>query len=310
MGVAVFLPLVLPLTAWPVARLAERHLHPRAATLLLTAVAVVLGLCSTLCLGLLAIVGTAQLPGNPLPDGWADPEVRAAVPHDEVVGKMAVGALVAVLVSGTGLLLHHRRTGRRTAHALAGLPPHRRIAILPDPAPYAHTLPDGRIVVSTGMLAGLNSPERRALFAHERAHQAAGHHRHLLLTGLAARANPFLRPLHTCVTYTVERWADEEAARAVGDRRLTARAVGKAALLTPRAPLPALPGLPFATPGPVPRRVAALLAPPPTPRTWPPLWTAAGAASWAALAGTAISATASANSALTLIQILHAATPL
>jgi hypothetical protein len=28
MGGFVFLPLVLPLTAWPIARLAEQHLHP------------------------------------------------------------------------------------------------------------------------------------------------------------------------------------------------------------------------------------------------------------------------------------------
>lgn len=308
MGVAVFLPLILPVTAWPVARLAERQLHPRAATLLITAVGVVLGLSSTLCLGLLAIVGTAQLPGNPLPDGWADPEVRAAVPHDEVVGKAAVVALAAVLTSCAVFLLHRRRAGRQAAVALAGLPARHRVAVLPDPIPYAHTLPDGRIVVSTGMLTGLRSPERRALFAHERAHRAARHHRHLLLTGLAARANPFLRPLRTCVTYTVERWADEEAARAVGDRRVMARAVGKAALLAPSsAPLSASA---FAAPGPVPRRVAALLGPPPTARTWPSPCSAAGAAAWAALAGTVLSATASADSAVTLIVILRAATAL
>jgi hypothetical protein len=80
MGVFVFMPLVLPLTAWPVARLAEQHLHPRTATRLLTAMAAVLALCSTVCLGLVMVVGTAQLPGNPLPDGWSDPEVRAAGP--------------------------------------------------------------------------------------------------------------------------------------------------------------------------------------------------------------------------------------
>ncbi len=67
MGVSVFLPLVLPLTAWPVARLAEHHLPPGAATWLLSAVAAVLAVCSTLCLGLLMVVGTARLPGNPLP---------------------------------------------------------------------------------------------------------------------------------------------------------------------------------------------------------------------------------------------------
>ncbi|MZG15378.1 M56 family peptidase, partial [Streptomyces sp. SID5914] len=49
MGVFVFLPLVLPLTAWPIARLAEQHLHPRTATGLLTAVAAVMALCSTVC---------------------------------------------------------------------------------------------------------------------------------------------------------------------------------------------------------------------------------------------------------------------
>ncbi len=67
MGVFVFLPLVLPLTAWPMARLAEQHLHPRAATWLLTGAAAVLAVCSTLCLLLLMVVGTAQLPGNPCP---------------------------------------------------------------------------------------------------------------------------------------------------------------------------------------------------------------------------------------------------
>jgi hypothetical protein len=63
MGVFVFLPLVLPLTAWPVARLAEQRLHPRTATVLLSAVAGVLAVCSTVCLALLMVVGTAQLPG-------------------------------------------------------------------------------------------------------------------------------------------------------------------------------------------------------------------------------------------------------
>ncbi|MER5687275.1 M56 family metallopeptidase [Streptomyces sp. NPDC002205] len=311
MGVFVFLPLVLPLTAWPIARLAEHHLHPRVATRLLSGVGAVLALCSTLCLGLLAIVGTAQLPGNPLPDGWADPEVRAAVPHDEVVGKCAIGVLAATVVACSALVLRHRRVRRRTARALRGLPA-TQIAVLPDTTPYAHTLPagrsGGRILVSTGMLESLDSRERRALFAHERAHLFGRHHRYLLVAGLAARANPFLRPLRTSVAYTVERWADEDAALRVGDRRVTARAVGKAALISRAAPDPVLAS--FALPGPVPRRVAALLAPAPAARTWPPTFTAAGLAAWAAAAGAALSAMSSANSVVTLIVILHAATPL
>ncbi|MGW1596310.1 M56 family metallopeptidase [Streptomyces sp. NPDC002343] len=309
MGVFVFLPLVLPLSAWPVARLAETRLHPRTATRLLTAVAVVMAVCSTLCLALLMVVGTAQLPGNPLPDGWSDPEVRAAVPHDEVAGRAAIPALAVVAVACARTLWRHRRVTRRARGVLAGVPG-TTVAVLPDGTPYAYALPGGRgrIVVSTALLAGLAPAERRALFAHERAHLTARHHRHLLAAHLAARANPFLRPLRTAVVYTAERWADEEAARAVGDRRTVARAIGKAALLSPRTPAPTLAAL--AATGPVPRRVAALLAPAPVARTWPSAFTAVGLAAWGAAAGALASAMSSANSAVTLVLILRAATPL
>ncbi|MET9760551.1 M56 family metallopeptidase [Streptomyces sp. NPDC006372] len=340
MGVFVFLPLVLPLTAWPVARLAEQHLHPRTATRLLTVMAAVLALCSTVCLGLVMVVGTAQLPGNPLPDGWSDPEVRAAVPFDEVVGKAAIPALCAVLVACCRTLWRHARVRRQAHRALTGLPD-TEVAVLPDDAPYAYALPggrrgagaprgaagrpargtggrrpaaaargrrEGRVVVTTALLDRLRPAERRALFAHERAHLAARHDRFLLTVQLAARANPFLRPLHTAVVYTAERWADEEAAREVGSRRTVARAIGTAALVSRGAPAPAFAGL--AAPGPVPRRVAALLGPAPVVHHWPPVFTSVGLAAWAAAAGTAVSAMSSANSAVTMVLILHAATPL
>ena len=175
MGVFVFLPLVLPLTAWPIARLAEQHLHPRAATWLLSAVAGVLALCSTLCLALLMVVGTAQLPGNPLPDGWSDPEVREAVPYDEVAGKAAIPALIAVLAACARTVWRHHRVRRRAERALAGLPA-TPVAVLPDELPYAYALPGSRGTGSwspPGCWPASSSAERRALFAHERAHLAA-----------------------------------------------------------------------------------------------------------------------------------------
>ncbi|MEU7667933.1 M56 family metallopeptidase [Streptomyces huasconensis] len=310
MGVFVFLPLVLPLTAWPVARLAEQHLHPRTATRVLTAVAGVMAVCSTLCLALLMVVGTAQLPGNPLPDGWSDPEVRAAVPYDEVAGKAAIPALLAVCAAAARTVWRHARVRRQGRRALAALPG-TSVAVLRDEASYAYALPTrggGRVVVTTGMLERLAAPERRALFAHERAHLGARHHRHLLVTQLAARANPFLRPLRTSVAFTTERWADEAAARAVRDRRVVARAIGKAALVSRGVPAPTLAGL--AASGPVPRRVAALLAPAPAARTRPSLFTAVGLALWGAAFGTVVSAMSSANSAVTMVLILRAATPL
>ncbi|MFJ8898623.1 M56 family metallopeptidase [Streptomyces sp. NPDC102359] len=310
MGVFVFLPLVLPLTAWPIARLAEQHLHPRTATRLLTGVAAVMAACSTLCLALVMVVGTAQLPGNPLPDGWSDPEVRAAVPYDEVVGKAAIPALVAVLVACGRTWWRHTWVRRRAHRALAGLRD-TEVAVLPDAAPYAYALPGGRrdrVVVTTAMLDCLEPAERRALFAHERAHLSARHHRFLLTVRLAAQANPFLWPLRTAVSYTTERWADEDAARTVGSRRTVARAIGKAALVSRDTPSATLAGL--AAAGPVPRRVAALLGPAPAVRTWPSLFTAVGVAAWGAATGAVVSAMSSANSAVTMVLILHAATPL
>ncbi|OIK27788.1 M56 family metallopeptidase [Streptomyces malaysiense] len=311
MGILVFLPLVLPLTAWPIARLAGQRLHPRTATVLLTSVSTVMALCSTVCLALLMVVGTAQLPGDPLPAGWSDPEVRESVPRHEIVGKAAIPALLAVLAACGRTLARHVRVRRRAHRALAGLPG-TEVAVLADRAPYAYALPGGRrdrIVVSTGMLGSLAARERRALFAHERAHLAARHHRHLLLVRLAARANPFLLPLRTAVAYSAERWADEEAARAVGSRRAVAHAIGRAALAAAGpAPAPTLPAL--AAPGPLPRRVAALLGPEPAARAWPSLFTAAGLAVWTAATGAALSAMFSADSALTLAFLLHAAAPL
>ncbi|EST30406.1 hypothetical protein N566_21435, partial [Streptomycetaceae bacterium MP113-05] len=231
MGVFVLLPLVLPLSAVPIARLLEQHLHPRSATRLLTAVGVLLAGCSTLCLALLMVVGTAQLPGNPLPDGWSDPEVRAAVPGEEYLGKGSILALVAVLAGGLTSLVRHWRTRLRAHRALAGLPVD-ELAVLPDGCAYAYALPAGwgrrgRIVVSTAMLEHLEPGERRVLVAHERAHLAGSHHRLLLLAQVAAQANPLLRPLRDAVHYHAERWADEEAAGVVGDRWTTARTVAR-----------------------------------------------------------------------------------
>ena len=311
MGVFVFLPLVLPLTAVPIARLAGQHLHPRAAARLLTAVGALLAVCSTLCLGLLMVVGTAQLPGNPLPDGWSDPEVREAVPHEEYLGEVSIVALAAVLAGSALTAGRHWRARLRAHRALVGLPGG-ELAVLPDETPYAYALPGrsgrGRIVVSTALLEQLEAEERRVVLAHERAHLRRAHHRLLLIGQLSARANPLLRPLRDAVAYHAERWADEEAAGEVGSRRVVARAVARAALVSGRASVPGLAQL--AAPGPVPRRVAALLAPSPPARSWPPAGTAAGVAAWVAAAGTIASALSALFAATALTVILHAATAL
>lgn len=212
--------------------------------------------------------------------------------------------------SCAGTAWRHRRARRRAEAALGTARPG-PVVVLRDEAPYAYALSgrsgrSGRVVASTGMLAALTSRERRALFAHERAHPAGRHDRLLLTVRLAAQAHPFLRPLRTAVTYTAERWADEEAAAHVGSRKAVARAIGKAALASRGTPT-AAPAR-FAAAGPAPRRVAALLAPAPTGRAWPPASTAVGLAVWTAAGGATVSALSSANPAVTLCLVLHAAT--
>ncbi|MEU5694807.1 M48 family metalloprotease [Actinosynnema sp. NPDC020468] len=243
MHVSVYLALLLPLLVVPVVRRAADHCHPRTATRLLTATALVTALAGVLSAVLLVIAAAVGRPevGRP-------------------VGVVAAVLLAAALVATTRAAVGHART-LRAARSEA-----RRhgsdLVVLPDETPLAYALPGapGRVVVSTGLLAVLDPTERRVLLAHERAHLTHRHHRHLLVTTLAAAAQPTLRPLRAAVAYSVERWADEVAAERVGDRHAVARAVGKAALATRRsttAPAGAL----HAAAGPVPRRVAALLAP-------------------------------------------------
>ncbi|MET7527050.1 M56 family metallopeptidase [Streptomyces sp900116325] len=140
------------------------------------------------------------------------------------------------------------------------------LAVVRDSRPDAYALPGlpgspGRIVVTTGMLRALDPAERDALLAHERAHLAGRHHLFLAAAEVAALCHPALRSLRAPMGYALERCADEAAAVAVGDRRVAARAIGRAALAARAAeevegrPRVAL----AATAGPVPRRIAALL---------------------------------------------------
>jgi beta-lactamase regulating signal transducer with metallopeptidase domain len=147
-----------------------------------------------------------------------------------------------------------------------------QVVVTEDTAADAYTVPGWpcRIVITQGMLRALSAGERTVLLAHERAHAQRSHYLFTSVARLAAAANPLLRPVAAQACYTVERWADERAAAQAGDRALAARAVARAALATAAAPpgrSAAMAALGLITQergaGPVPRRVAALLAPPP-----------------------------------------------
>jgi beta-lactamase regulating signal transducer with metallopeptidase domain len=111
------------------------------------------------------------------------------------------------------------------------------------------------------MLRALDPAERRVLLAHERSHLRHRHHLHVQVADIAAAANPLLRPAARAVRFTVERWADEDAARA--SRVVAARSLARAGLAVAAARRTECAGALAATAVDVPERVAALMAAPP-----------------------------------------------
>jgi Zn-dependent protease with chaperone function len=278
---ALLLPLVIPALASAAARPLAHRLEPRQATWLLCAAAVVLAGCAAAALALAAGFAAARLPVlAALGDYSLAPfSTRDPVPVAGGIGAaLALAGAAAALAARSrhrvrALLVSYRRAARLTARD--------GIVVLPGPDLEAYALPGwpGRIVVSGGLLDLLEPRRRAALIAHERAHLAGRHHLFTITAWMAAAACPLLIPVARAVEFTVERWADEEAAAATGDRRLVAETIGQVAVLaTKRGVRGALrlgitgsatarrrsrrrPSVAWA--GPVPRRVAALLAAPP-----------------------------------------------
>lgn len=273
MHLVIYLPLAVSLLAALSARWVAARLEPRTATLLLTGSALLLAAATGAALAALAATLIGQVPVLASVGHWSVEVLRR---NDPTSVSLAVAACVLL----GGAVAAACWAGYRRARALATaagtarcLPCVGQLAVLDDPEPDAYTLPGlpGRIVVTSGMLKALDDRERQVLVAHERAHLTCGHYLFVTAAHLAAAANPLLRPVETAVRYAVERWADEYAAGRVGDRRVTAVTVGKAALLTTTSRRASSPALSMVSrrvrrAGPVPRRVAALLAAPPGPQ--------------------------------------------
>lgn len=181
-----------------------------------------------------------------------------ALARGHLLAALAFAAAVAGAASAAYGQAHALRSARLRARDLPG---DGVVAVVADDRIDAYSVP-GRVVVSTGMLDALDPDERRVLFAHETAHLSGRHHLFRAVVRVASAANPLLWPMRRALWYATERWADERAATAVGDRVMAARVIGKVALASGGAS-PVRMGIGAARPGPVPRRVAALLRPPP-----------------------------------------------
>jgi Zn-dependent protease with chaperone function len=275
MHIAIYLPLIVPLLAAAAARPLAERLPPRTAAWVLTGAALALATASSAVLGLLAMAAAFRIPLVDAAGGMSLGVVSRSDPATLPLGVVAAAALAAAALAA--LRAAWRRAGALTAaHRRArSLPGSGQVVVVSDEAADAYTVPGwpGRIVITSGMLGALSNDERQVLLAHERAHAAGCHYLFTAAARLAAAANPLLRPLAAAVGYSVERWADERAASAAGDRPLAARTIAKAALAAAAAPprqthtgatLAAVSAYASARhAGPVPRRVEALLRPPP-----------------------------------------------
>ncbi|MFF4575127.1 M48 family metalloprotease [Streptomyces sp. NPDC001410] len=264
MTALLLLPLLLPFALPALARRALDRLVPAVALWAITACAVVLAGSSLAALGAFVLTGLLKVPLFAALGELVHP-LRTA--SDLVVLPAAATSVGALAVCGWTLVRSVLRQTRafRAARTEAGRGPAAGdLCVVDSPRPDAYALPGRphRIVVTTAMLRSLDGREREALFAHERAHNDGGHHYFLAAAELAAHCHPALRPVRETIRLAAERAADEAAAASVGDRRLTARAVARAALAGQAARSERPDFAAAATTGPVPRRVQALLAAP------------------------------------------------
>ncbi|MEV0400180.1 M56 family metallopeptidase [Actinoallomurus sp. NPDC050550] len=264
MVVDVWMPLLVPLLAVPLVRLLADRLSPRSASWLLAATGVLLSGCTALALLLLTGAGLLRVPFVAAAEHLSPVLLRRMSPVPVPLACAASAALAVTIILAIWTL--HRRRAALMLARNASRSRRGGLAVLRDELPDAYAVPGrpGTVVVTTGMLRALDARERDVLLAHERAHLAGRHHWFTLTMDVATVLHPALAALHGPLRYHLERWADESAADAVGDRRVVARAIARAALARSRAGSPvSAPGpVLSAISGPVPRRVAALLAAP------------------------------------------------
>jgi hypothetical protein len=264
--------LLLAVFAWQAPRLA-RSLPPRTATYLLVGGAVASTAVALAVLALLAATAIAQLPAVANAGELSRPQLRSTDPVPVWLAVCCAVLLVPPALHGLWDACRRAAALRRLHRDCRSLGPAgrlgdtHRVVILDSERPDAYATPagGGRIIVTTGLLRALAADEQRVLLAHEAAHLRHRHAWWVLVVQLCAAVNPALRGVSRAAAHAVERWADESAAAAVGDRRLAARALARAALHVSAARQPRDVAVAVVG-GEVPQRVRALLAPPARPR--------------------------------------------
>ncbi len=211
-----------------------KSLSGRAATVLVTLVALICALATGLVMCAIGCLALAQWAPFALLGHWSPATLAAndPLPRTVDIGCAVIAcAMVTASVARVVVSLHRLTSSVTLCRALAHAHPG-DLVVLDDGEPEAYALAGlpGRTVVTRSMLRALSGAERRALLAHESSHVDNFHFVYVTLAQLAATANPLLAPLVPAVRLAVERWADEDAAAHVADRHVVATALARASL--------------------------------------------------------------------------------
>lgn len=253
------------------------RIHPdRSARLLVTAMVV-----SALAVGASVAVTTAAFLLEGAPHDATHPRSLTALaghrPVNDAVGVACAVATVFMIAAFMRAAVRVRREWRWARAA--------SLELNASDDPIALALPgrSGGVVLSQGLRASLTRPELQVVIAHEQAHLRHRHHRYLAASSICAAIIPLLRRTDRSLRFAIERWADEDVAIKIRDRRLVARTIARVALPASGASVtPALSDVGVVA------RVEALLEDPPPPSR------AAGAAmlTAASIAGSGVTSSA------------------
>ena len=216
------------------ANTAMRKLRPAEAVVVLTLAALALSLACGVALTAIAVAVLATVTSIAAEGQWSATVVRSDISLPGWLGAVAAAAVLVLLL----------RAGRRVARISVALVRADRlcrtiragggpVVIVDDDSADAYTLAGirGCVVIGRRLLSHLTADERRVVTAHELAHLTKRHHLYVHFADIAAAANPLLHRIPALVRTGVERWADEEAAAGIGDRRITGRALARVALV-------------------------------------------------------------------------------
>ncbi|MBV9660555.1 MAG: M48 family metalloprotease [Acidimicrobiales bacterium] len=204
----------------------------RAATWLLSAGSVLVAGSAVVVPAIFVFVALGQIRFFAGIAGWSASSLAAWFPIRWPVAVMSAVVLAAQLTRSSKVLTGRGRRLMRAWQASRTFDT--SLVVIPSDQLVAFALPGwpGRVIASRRLLQTLDGTERRALLAHEQAHLDQRHDLHRAAAAMAAAVNPMLSHVPAAVRLATERWADETAAHAIGDRERVAATIDRVAATT------------------------------------------------------------------------------